>query len=403
LTKTIETDIEDMWNTDKDGNKWMIKCKEDCDPREPGCSVEFDAHVVRMDEMHRLPGFHTWTVGKDSTGTNHGAQVTMWDYDGDGVGDGPNGNDQVIPTTTGRVDDNEPDNTYAHEAGHLMGLQDQYEEVGEDDNGNGVIDPDERETKPKPGHEEDIMGTLDGKPLQSAIDEIVDDAGIECPCECCPEEEDDEDPDNNIMSPGDGSSVTNPVNVEGEASDIGGSGIAELDYKLDWDGGTYEGGSRYIDPPIEETGYSIGPIYLDVYIDPGDWITITTYAIDAAGNIGSDEITITWIEEEEDTTPPITEETVGEPQWEYGYTIASYTPILLNAIDPEPGSGVNHIHYEVWQDGILMGSENVPGDTVEMTFGMHGVIFNIAELRFYAVDNVENIEEMHHREFFILY
>ncbi|MCK5030390.1 MAG: hypothetical protein KAR64_02890, partial [Thermoplasmatales archaeon] len=383
---------------------WMIKCKEDCDPREPGCSVEFDAHVVRMDEMHRLPGFHTWHVGNDPGGTNHGASVDMWDTDGDSVGDSPHGNDNTHPTTTGRVDDNESDNTYAHEAGHLMGLRDQYHELPKAHrDGDGDIDADDRRTEPNTGHTDDIMATLDGKPRQDAIEEIVEVAGIECPCECCPEEEDNEEPETDIDSPQDGSSTSSPINITGSASDIGGSGVAELDYKLEWATGSYEGGSYYIDPPLEETGFILGPIFLDDYIEIGDWITITVYAIDAADNIGSDSVKITWEEEEEDITPPVTEKTIGEPQWEEGYTIASYTPIWLEATDPEPGSGVNYIHYEVWQDGIMKGSEDVPGDTVEMTFGIYGVLTGIAELRWYAVDNAENVENMHYQEHFVLY
>ena len=127
------------------------------------------------------------------------------------------------------------------------------------------------------------------------------------------------------------------------------------------------------------------------------------YATDAAGNTGEDSVTVTWIEEEEDTIPPVTEKTIGDPQWEDGYTVASYTPIWFEATDPEPGSGVDYIHYEVWQGGILMGSEDIPGDTAEMTFGMYGVIYGIAELRWYAVDNAENAEDMHYQEHFILY
>ena len=76
---------------------------------------------------------------------------------------------------------------------------------------------------------------------------------------------------------------------------------------------------------------------------------------------------------------------------------------MFEATDPEPSSGVDYIHYEVWQDSILMGSEDVNGDTVEITFGMYGVINGIAELRWYAVDNAENTEDMHYQEHFILY
>jgi len=215
--------------------------------------------------------------------------------------------------------------------------------------------------------------------------------------------EDNTPPNIYITDPQDGAIVTNPVVIiSGYATDYE-TGIAQLDYSLEWDGGIYNGGSYPIDPPLEYVSFDLGPINLDNYIDIGDWITITTYATDVDDNTGSDTVTVTWEEDEEDTTPPITKKTIGEPQWEEGYTIASFTPILLEATDPEPGSGVNHIHYEVWQDGILMGSEDIPGDTVEMTFGMHGVISGIAELRWYAVDNAENVETTHYQEHFILY
>ena len=407
LTQTIETDIEDMWNTDKDGKTWMIQCKADCDPRDPGCSVEFDAHVVRMDEMHRLPGFHTWYVGTDPTGTNHGAVVTMWDYDGDGVGDGPTGNDQTIPTTTGRVDNNEPDNTYAHEAGHLMGLQDKYHELpAQDRDGDGDIDADDRRTEPNAGHGEDIMATLNGKPLQSAIDEIVSDAGIECPCECCPEEEDNDPPENNIMTPHDGDHVTPPVNVTGYADDNDGSGIVLLHYDLIWAGGSYNGSSYEVDPPKQHLTYELNSLELDPFIEPGDWITITIHATDAAGNTGSDSVTIFWQEEQDDTTPPVTEKQIGQPNEDGGYVIWPFTPITLTATDDM--SGVNYIHYEVWwdtnEDGIvddMMMSENVHSEIVMFSMDMFGILYGIIELRYLAVDNAGNDESIHKQQHFV--
>ena len=51
----------------------------------------------------------------------------------------------------------------------------------------------------------------------------------------------------------------------------------------------------------------------------------------------------------------------------------------------------------------MKGSEDIPGDTVEMTFGMYGVLTGIAELRWYAVDNAENVENMHYQGHFVLY
>jgi len=381
VAKDIEQNIEDVWNGD-----WMVKCEEDCDPRDPGCSVEFDAHVVRMDDMHSLPGFHDIEIVCDNSADGDGHVSSVQGSRGaanDRVLDDPRPNDGG--TTTGSWDTNEPANTYAHEAGHLMGLDDTYPPHQDEDD-----------------YDDHIMDD-NGAVMQEDIDLIIEMSGIECPCDCCPEEEDNEEPETDIDSPQDGSSTSNPINIEGSASDIGGSGIAELDYKLEWVNGFYEGGSYPIDPPIEETGFMLGPIYLENYIEIGDWIKITVYAIDAADNIGSDSVTVTWEEEEEDTTPPVTEKTIGEPQWEEGYNIASFTPILLEATDPEPGSGVHYIHYEVWQDGIMKGSEDILSDTVEMTFGMYEVFTGIAELRWYAVDNAENVENMHYQEHFVLY
>jgi hypothetical protein len=214
--------------------------------------------------------------------------------------------------------------------------------------------------------------------------------------------EDEDSPIVVITGPLDGDYVTSPLSIYGYATDED-TGIALLDYKFVWAGGYIDGYPEYIDPPLEYFTFILGPIYLEQYIEPGDWITIITNATDDAGNIGEDSVTVTWVEEEEDTTPPVTKKTIGEPQWEGGYTIASFTPIWLEATDPEPGSGVNYIHYEVWQDGIMMGSEDIPGDYVEMMFGMYGVLYGIAEIRWYAVDNANNIELMHYQEHFILY
>jgi hypothetical protein len=402
LANEIETDIEDVWNTDKDGNNWRVKCKEDCDPREPGCLVTFDADVKKVEPWEVLPGYHDIFVREDDSGEGYSTVDVTDSDDSDNVLDSPRPNDGDY--TRGRWDNNEPAHTWAHEAGHLFGLDDKYTDTWNDANGDGVMQDSERTSTPDPGHENDIMANLNGKPLQSAIDAIVDMSGVECPCECCPEEEDNEAPANDIQEPQDNSEVSNPVTVHGYADDgPEGSGIVKLDYSLVWATGNYDGSEFIIDPPEEYVNYELGPLNLDPFIDPGDWIIITTYAIDAADNVGEDSVTVTWIEEEEDTIPPVTEETVGEPQWEGGYTIASFTPIWLNAIDPDPGSGVNHIHYEVWQAGIMRGSEDVPGNFVEMTFGMYGVLEGIAELHFYAVDNENNVETTHISEHFILY
>ena len=378
LATEIENEIEDVWNND-----WKIKCKEDCERHEPGCPVTFDANVSKLKANETADaGSHQIEVKKDPTGKGISTVNKPFPT--------PNGGS----AGSGNWDDNEPAGTWAHEAGHLMGLGDCYR----------VISEDPYRTEPKPGCNGRIMGSLSGTPSQDNVSSIVAAGGIECPCKCCPAENDTTEPENKIQTPQDGGQTSNPVVVGGYADDgPTGSGIVLLDYSLEWDGGSYNGADYPIDPPMEYLTYDLGPIYLDNYIELGDWISITTYATDAAGNTGTDTVTVTWEEEEEDTTPPITEKTIGEPQWEEGYTIASFTPIWLEATDPEPGSGVNHIHYEVWQEGIQMGSEDIPGDTVEMTFGMYGVIEGIAELRWYAVDNADNVEQTHYQEHFILY
>lgn len=389
VTKDIEKNIEDVWNA---GN-WKVKCEEGCDPREPGCNVKFDAHVVRMPAGEFLPGFHDITIVCDNSadGNGHVSEVMVRDSCNapppcpDRVLDQPRPNDGT--TATGTWDTNEPANTYAHEAGHLMGLDDTYPPYqNEADFNNHIMDD-------------------NGLVTQDDIDLIIGMSGVECPCECCPEEEDETEPEVDIFSPEDGASVTSPINVTGEATDYGGSGVAELDYELEWDGGSYEGDSIYIDPPVEKQGFILGPIYLEDYIEIGDWIAITIFAVDAAGNIGSDTVTVIW-EEEEDTTPPVTEKTVGEPNEEGGYIIWPYTPITLEATDDM--SGVNHIHYEIWWDsddnGIVdtqMADETVYSSTTTFTVGDYEIYYGLIELRWYAVDNAQNTEEMHYQEHFV--
>jgi len=383
VAKDIEKNIEDVWNGD-----WKVKCEEDCDPREPGCSVEFDAHVVRMDDMHYSPGFHDIEIVCDNSADGDGHVSSVQGSRGsadDRVLDDPRPNDG--DTTTGTWDTNEPANTYAHEAGHLMGLDDTY-----------------------PPHQNDFGDHImngNGAVRQKDIDLIIEMSGVECPCECCPEENDTEEPETDIDSPQDGSSTSSPINITGSASDIGGSGVAELDYKFEWATGSYEGGSYYIDPPLEETGFTLGPIFLEDYIEIGDWIKITVYAIDAADNIGSDSVTVTWEEEEEDITPPVTEKTIGEPNDEGGYIIWSYTPITFEATDDM--SGVNNINYEIWWDSnddmvvdTQMASEKIYSDSVTFTVGEHDIYYGLIELRWFAVDNAGNPEDMHYQEHYVM-
>jgi hypothetical protein len=413
LTKKVKKDIESKWNReqwDKDGDKkadgldpWRVQCKEDCKPRDPGCTVKFEAHIGHKKNVS------SQDVPEGGNAKKPGNEGSHWIRPGWKPGDtsivNAWGATKKLPTanngmeTTGVFHINDWAGVYAHEAGHLMGLKD-HQDVKEKTDPSGKKVKYKVPNKKNPDGSWNLMAWPSGWPSQDDINKIVKDSGIECPCNCCPN--DTKKPDNDITYPHEMGHVFGTIIVKGEASDLD-SGVAELDYRLDWDGGYMDGDGYYIDPPENYVEYELGPINIELFIDPGDWITITTYATDAAGNTGEDSVTVILEGEEEDTTPPVTEKTIGQPQWEGGYTIASFTPIWLEAIDPEPGSGVNHIHYEVWQGGIMMGSEDIPGDYVEMMFGMYGVVYGIAELRWYAVDNANNVESMHYQEHFILY
>lgn len=208
------------------------------------------------------------------------------------------------------------------------------------------------------------------------------------------EEEDTTEPNNHITTPDDGDIVESPLTVEGYATDFGGSGVVLLDYMLEWAGGSYDGEEYVVDPPSTYVEYELGPIDLEDFIEPGDWITITIYATDDAENTGTDSVTVTW-GEGEDTTPPVTEKTIGGPNEEGGYIIWPHTPIWLNAEDPEPGSGVNYIYYEIaWdpeEDGVwdYVFEEIVYDTSVEIQLQYWEIYYGLVELRWYAVDNVE--------------
>jgi hypothetical protein len=204
-----------------------------------------------------------------------------------------------------------------------------------------------------------------------------------------------------IINPSNGGFISSPTVVLGYVSDYGGSGVVELDYKLEWDGGYLDGYPEYIDPPLEYFTFYLGPIFLEFYIEPGEWMTFTIYATDDAGNTGEDSVTVTWVEEE-DTTPPVTVKTVGEPNEHEGYVIWPFTPIYLEATDDM--SGVKYIYYEIaWdtnEDGIWdeLFHEIIYNNYVEIQMLMYGIEFGIIELRWYAVDNADNVEEMHHQQ-----
>ena len=214
-------------------------------------------------------------------------------------------------------------------------------------------------------------------------------------------EEDTENPKVTITGPEDGENVDSPINVIGYATDYGGSGIAELDYKLEWDGGSYEGGSIYFDPPLGNTGFKLGPINLGGYIEPGDWISITIYAIDDFDNIGSDKVTVTWVEEEEDTIPPVTIKEVGQPNEEDGFIIWPNTPITLIATD-EGGSGVQAIYLEVWHEGVIRDTDWYKVTMVEFTPSDFQIYWGLMELYWYAIDNAENVEDMHYQKHIVM-
>lgn len=288
-----------------------------------------------------------------------------------------------------------------------MGLDDTYTDSWTDTNGDGVMQDSERTSTPDAGHENDIMANLNGKPLQSAIDAIVDMSGVECPCDCCPEEEDKDPPENKIISPEDGGEVGSTVIVTGYADDHGGSGIVYLDYVLTWDGGSYDGTGIDVIPPDDYVSYNLGPINLDTFIDPEDWITISIIATDDWDNSAEDSITVTWVEEPEDSIPPVTTKEIGEPNEDGGYVIWPFTPIMLHATD-EGGSGVNHIYYQIQWDMDMDGEwdetfdETVYVEDVIILVQDYQILYGLIELSWYAVDNAQNIEDTHVQEHMVM-
>jgi hypothetical protein len=417
----ITNDIEDKWNRDewdKDGDgqpdgedPWRVQCKEDCTLKEPGCTVKIDAKVyVKKDATGGdLPtggqakpgwqGYH-WIRLADPR-TPEGANVLAWDNKL------PKPNNGM--ETTGVFNVNDFVGVYAHEAGHLMGLGDQYEPVDLDI---PLGDGEELTITinlPKEGKVGNIMADPSGWPSQEDINNVVESSGIECPCECCPEEEDNKKPVVTPTSPSNNTviSFSQPVIIIGYATDDL-SGVVELDYILTWDGGLFEGNSNTIDPPENYVQFSLGPFIPDNYIDLDDeWLTVTIYATDLAGNTGSASVTIIREDEQDDNTPPVTDIIIGEPNEDGGYSIWPVTPIFFESTDDF--SGVNYIHYDIWWDSdndmmidTQMASETIYGDAATFTIVEYGILYGLIELKWYAVDNANNFEDIQSQEHFVI-
>ena len=112
------------------------------------------------------------------------------------------------------------------------------------------------------------------------------------------------------------------------------------------------------------------------------------------------------VDEQQDTTPPVTVKTVGQPNEEDGYLIWPFTPITLTATDDM--SGVHYIHYEIWwdtdEDSIIdtqMASEDIYEDTCVFHMDMYGIFFGLVEFRWYAMDNAGNKEVTHIQQHFV--
>lgn len=428
LASNMETAIENKLNKDKDGKPWYLKCpKDECEETEPGCLVVFDFIIKYEKNPKSGEGYHIFYVGPAQNSMNanpNKKRFVSFTYTADknkndNIVDFPRPND-VTSTwplkgdtkifhfggTCGVLHADDRVGTWAHEFLHCLGLDDKYDEVWVDADGDKVRDANEVKTKPKDGHKDDIMANATKWLQQWGIDRTMERINMKCPCSCCPEDQDGDPPENKIDEPPQGAEVSSPIIVVGHADDgPDGSGVALLDYSLEWDGGSYDGGDYPIDPPQTHVDYNLGPINIEYFIDPGDWITITTYATDAQGNTGEDSVTVTYVEDE-DTTPPVTKKTIGEPNEDGGYVIWPFTPITFDATDDD--SGVNNIYYEVWWDtdgdeivDALMGSETVYDDSLTFSVDMWGILIGIIELRWYATDNAGNQEVMHFQEHYV--
>ena len=417
----ITNDIEDKWNRDewdKDGDgqpdgedPWRVQCKEDCTLKEPGCTVKIDAkvYVIKNATGGDLPtggqakpkweGYH-WIRLADPR-KPEGANVLAWNNNL------PKPNNGM--ETTGVFNVNDFVGVYAHEGGHLMGLGDQYEPVDLDiPLGNGK-ELTVTINLPKEGKAGNIMADPSGWPSQEDINNVVESSKIECPCECCPEEQDNKKPVVTPTSPSNNTEIpfSQPVTIVGYATDDL-SGVVELDYLLTWDGGSFDGNSVSINPPSLYVQFSLPPIIPGDYVDLDDeYLTIMIFATDLAGNTGSASLTILRDDGQDDTTPPVTEKIIGEPNEDGGYSIWPITPIIFEATDDI--SGVNYIHYDIWWDSdgdmfvdTQMASETIYSDTATFSVVEYGIDYGLIELKWYAVDNANNYEDINIQEHFVV-
>ncbi len=183
--------------------------------------------------------------------------------------------------------------------------------------------------------------------------------------------------------------------VNGTATDN--VGVIEFGYYHQWEGGEMSDSWEVDNLTFYEFVFTLA-------LHP-DWNKIMVYAKDAAGNEGNDSVTIYYYPSDEDITPPVTTEEVGEPNWENGYIVTPETPIWLNATDDL--SGINFIYYEIWSDKdgddiveTKIGEKTTYASTIEIYFGEYEVL-GLVELHFYAVDNVGNMEEMNIKQHYI--
>jgi hypothetical protein len=141
LAKKIKNSIESRWN----GNTTKKGCK-DSDPG--NCNVVVSANVKYYKDAK-----HWWSVKEDNQIKFTGETDRSW------VGG--------VGGTYGRWEHDE-DWAYAHEAGHLMGLWDDYSWIT---------------GQPNKGHEGHMMGQYGGTVVQHEIDGILQ--GKKCPKSCC--------------------------------------------------------------------------------------------------------------------------------------------------------------------------------------------------------------------------